>query len=141
MDSKFLNQGSGTIQSQQRAKGGRTRLPANEATFRYKSSFINYFGGTPYTYCLSLNKMAIYWYSYSPSFYSFSFLRFSFFPFPSFLSFPLFLPSLFSFCQHKQFSGTNGPMVRYIFHPCKGPSRSFVLLYTCVCVYSSTKAL
>jgi hypothetical protein len=32
-DSKFWNQGSGTIQTQQRAKGGRTRLPANEATF------------------------------------------------------------------------------------------------------------
>jgi hypothetical protein len=30
-------------------KGGRTRLPANEATFRYQSSFVNYFGGTPYT--------------------------------------------------------------------------------------------
>ena len=46
-DSKFWNQGSGTIQSQQRAKGGRTRLPANEATLRYQSSFRNYFGGTP----------------------------------------------------------------------------------------------
>jgi hypothetical protein len=33
-DSKFWNQGGCTIQSQQRAKGGRTRLPANEATFR-----------------------------------------------------------------------------------------------------------
>ena len=31
------------------AKGGRTRLPANEATFRYQSSFVNYFGGTPFT--------------------------------------------------------------------------------------------
>jgi hypothetical protein len=48
-DSKFWNQGSVTIQSQQRAKGGRTRLPATEATFRYQNSFINYFGGTPYT--------------------------------------------------------------------------------------------
>jgi hypothetical protein len=35
--------------SQQTAKAGRTRLPANEATFRYQSSFVNYFGGTPYT--------------------------------------------------------------------------------------------
>jgi hypothetical protein len=23
--------------------------PANEATFHYQSSFVNYFGGTPYT--------------------------------------------------------------------------------------------
>ena len=45
-DSKFC---SGTIQSQQRAKGGRTRLPANEAIFCFQSSFVNYFGGTPYT--------------------------------------------------------------------------------------------
>ena len=48
-DSKFWNQGSVTIQSQQRAKGGRTRLPTNEATFHYQNSFVNYFGGTPYT--------------------------------------------------------------------------------------------
>ena len=46
MDSKFWNQGSVTIQ---RAKGGRTRLPATEATFRYQNSFVNYLGGTPYT--------------------------------------------------------------------------------------------
>ena len=48
-DSKFGNQGRVTIQSQQRAKGSRTRLPATDATFRYQNSFVNYFGGTPYT--------------------------------------------------------------------------------------------
>jgi hypothetical protein len=48
MDSKFWNQGSVTIQSQQRAKGGRTRLPATEATFRYQNYFVNDFGGIPY---------------------------------------------------------------------------------------------
>jgi hypothetical protein len=48
-DSKFWNQSSSKIQSIERAKGARTRLPANEATFCYQSSFVNYFGGTPYT--------------------------------------------------------------------------------------------
>jgi hypothetical protein len=40
-DSKFWNQGSriSTIQSQQRAKAGRTRLPANDTTFRYQKLF------------------------------------------------------------------------------------------------------
>ena len=48
----------------------------------------------------------------------------SFFFFHLFFHFLFFLPSsflphfLFSSCQHKKFSGTVGPMVRYIFHPC-----------------------
>ena len=51
------------------------------------------------------------------SFYSFSFLLFSFFSFFPFILSPLSLAFLFSFCQHKIYSGTNGPTVRYIFHP------------------------
>ena len=116
IDSTFWNQGSGTIQSN---KGGD---PANEATFRYQSSFVNYFGGTP-LHLVSVPEQNGYLLVQllSLSFLSFlSFFPFPSFPFPSFpfLSFPLFLPSVFSFCQHKTFSGTNGPVVRYIFHPC-----------------------
>jgi hypothetical protein len=44
-DSKFWNQGSGIRYKAN--KGGRTRLPENEATFRYESFFVNYFGGSP----------------------------------------------------------------------------------------------
>ena len=89
---QIANFGTRAVVRYKANKGGRTRLPANEATLRYQSTFRNYFGGTPYTQCLSLNKMATYWCSYS-LFLSIIFLSFlfSFFPFP----FPLFLPFFF----------------------------------------------
>ena len=101
-------------------KGGRTRFPTNEATYISKF-FRKLFCGHP-LHLVSVPEQNGYLlvhllfllFLFFPSFFFLSFFSFSFFPFFSF--FPLFLPSLFSFCQHKKISGTNGPMVPYIFH-------------------------
>ena len=109
-------------------KGSRTRLPANEATFRYESFFVNYFGGTPtpslsvcpWTKWLLIGAVSL-------SFYSFSSLLF-FFLFPSyFLSFlfllfflcPFFFLPFFLSASKKIF-WDQWPVVRFIFHPCSG---------------------
>ena len=93
-------------------KGSRTRLPANEATFRYESFFVNYFGGTPtpslsvcpWTKWLLIGAVSL-------SFYSFSSLLFFFLFTSYFLSFLFlffflclfFLPSLFLSASKKIF--------------------------------------